>query len=85
MPCLAMSGCRVVQMCAWGSLTLDDLHDLWLEVIEAEGRQEAQGAQVESHDGGHTALWDGGEGQALDRTPDPQPPGAPLTWKREEA
>lgn len=37
-------------------LTLYHLSDLSLKVLEAEGGQEAQGAQVERHDRRHAAL-----------------------------
>ena len=37
-------------------LTFQDFGDLVLEVLELEGREEAERAQVEGHDGRHGAL-----------------------------
>lgn len=39
------------------SLTFDDLGDLCLVGVKFEGREEAQGAQVEGHDWRDALLW----------------------------
>ena len=40
--------------------TFQDVRDLLLKVLDLEGREEAEGAEVEGHDGRHGLLEEGG-------------------------